>query len=64
MLETHAQEPAAVSSKVETWLAQALARSPAASRTSRRDRLIEDLGLDSLAMAELAERIAAHADAS
>ena len=63
MLETHAQERAAVSSEVEPWLAQALAQvSSGIENITPATRLIEDLGLDSLAMAELAEHIAAHAE--
>ncbi|MGZ6228020.1 MAG: AMP-binding protein, partial [Candidatus Binataceae bacterium] len=63
MLETHAQERAAVSSEVEPWLAQALAQvSSGIESITPATRLIEDLGLDSLAMAELAEHIAAHAE--
>jgi long-chain acyl-CoA synthetase len=63
MLETHAQERAAVSSEVEPWLAAALAQvSSGIESITPATRLIEDLGLDSLAMAELAEHIAAHAE--
>ncbi len=63
MLESHAQERAAVSSEVEPWLAQALAQvSSGIESITPATRLIEDLGLDSLAMAELAEHIAAHAE--
>jgi long-chain acyl-CoA synthetase len=63
MLETHAQERAAVNSEVEPWLAQALAQvSSGIENITPATRLIEDLGLDSLAMAELAEHIAAHAE--
>ncbi len=63
MLETHAQERAAVSSEVEPWLPQALAQvSSGTESITPATRLIEDLGLDSLAMAELAEHIAAHAE--
>ena len=63
MLESHAQERAAVSSEVEPWLAQALAQvSSGIESITPATRLIEDLGLDSLAMAELAEHIAVHAE--
>jgi long-chain acyl-CoA synthetase len=63
MLESHAQESAALSSEVEPWLAQALAQvSSGIENITPATRLIEDLGLDSLAMAELAEHIAAHAE--
>src|SRR5208282_4816460 len=52
MLETHAQERAAVSSEVEPWIAQALAQvSSGTESITPATRLIEDLGLDSLAMA-------------
>ncbi|HZZ08398.1 MAG TPA: AMP-binding protein [Candidatus Binataceae bacterium] len=62
-LESHAQESAALSSEVEPWLAQALAQvSSGIENITPATRLIEDLGLDSLAMAELAEHIAAHAE--
>ena len=62
MLETHAQERAAVSAEVEPWLAQALAQVASGTESiTPATRLIEDLGLDSLALAELAEHIAAHA---
>ncbi|HZO80100.1 MAG TPA: AMP-binding protein [Candidatus Binataceae bacterium] len=62
MLQSHAQERAAVSAEVEPWLAQALAQvSIGADTITPATRLIEDLGLDSLALAELAEHIAAHA---
>src|SRR5271155_2390153 len=63
MLQSHAQERAAVSSEIEPWLAQALAQvSSGIESINPATRLIEDLGLDSLAMAELAEHIAAHAE--
>jgi long-chain acyl-CoA synthetase len=63
MLESHAQESAALSSEVEPWLAQALAQvSSGIENITPATRLIEDLGLDSLAMAELAEHIAVHAE--
>ncbi|HLK85821.1 MAG TPA: AMP-binding protein [Candidatus Binataceae bacterium] len=63
MLQARAQEHAAVSAEVEPWLAQALAQvSSGIESITPATRLIEDLGLDSLAMAELAEHIAAHAE--
>ncbi|HKF29541.1 MAG TPA: AMP-binding protein, partial [Candidatus Binataceae bacterium] len=50
------------SAEIEPWLAQALAQvSSDAINLTPATRLIEDLGLDSLAMAELAEHIAEHA---
>ncbi|MGC1343179.1 MAG: AMP-binding protein, partial [Candidatus Binataceae bacterium] len=53
---------AAHSSEVEPWLAQALAQvSSERIAINPATRLIEDLGLDSLAMAELGEHIAEHA---
>ena len=53
---------AARSSEVEPWLAQALAQvSSERIAINPATRLIEDLGLDSLAMAELGEHIAEHA---
>ncbi len=63
MLESTAEQSAAASSaEIEPWLAQALAQvSTEATMITPATRLIEDLGLDSLAMAELAEHIAEHA---
>ncbi|MHB8383608.1 MAG: AMP-binding protein, partial [Candidatus Binataceae bacterium] len=53
---------AAHSAEVEPWLAQALAQvSSERIAINPATRLIEDLGLDSLAMAELGEHIAEHA---
>jgi long-chain acyl-CoA synthetase len=53
---------AAHSADVEPWLAQALAQvSSERIAINPATRLIEDLGLDSLAMAELGEHIAEHA---
>ena len=49
------------SAEIEPWLAEALAMvSSEAVRISPATRLIEDLGLDSLALAELGERIGLH----
>ena len=63
MLKAHAQESATVNGEVEPWLAEALAQVSTGTETiTPATRLIEDLGLDSLAMAELAERIATHGD--
>ena len=62
MLESRVQESATASSEVESWLGQALAQvSSGIESITPATRLIEDLGLDSLAMAELAEHIASHA---
>jgi long-chain acyl-CoA synthetase len=62
MIESHEEARAIVSTEVESWLAQALVQvtngSPSISPATR---LIEDLGLDSLALAELAEQIAVKA---
>jgi long-chain acyl-CoA synthetase len=53
---------AAHSAEIEPWLAQALAQVSSEQITiTPATRLIEDLGLDSLAMAELGEHIAEHA---
>jgi long-chain acyl-CoA synthetase len=63
MLESTADQlVVANSAEIEPWLAQALAQvSSDAVNLTPATRLIEDLGLDSLAMAELAEHIAQHA---
>jgi long-chain acyl-CoA synthetase len=63
MLQSTADQPLiANSAEIEPWLAQALAQvSSDAVNLTPATRLIEDLGLDSLAMAELAEHIAEHA---
>ncbi len=63
MLEASAEQaPVTASAEIEPWLAQALAQvSSEAVDVGPATRLIEDLGLDSLAMAELAEHIAEHA---
>jgi long-chain acyl-CoA synthetase len=59
MVESHAQERAAISTEVEPWLAQALTQvAGGAVNIAPATRLIEDLGLDSLALAELGEHIA------
>ncbi|HKV55133.1 MAG TPA: AMP-binding protein, partial [Candidatus Binataceae bacterium] len=59
MLESHAGERATVSTEIEPWLAQALAQVVSdVGAISPATRLIEDLGLDSLALAELVEHIA------
>ena len=59
MIESHDDARAIVSTEVESWLAQALAQvTNGALSISPATRLIEDLGLDSLALAELAEQIA------
>ena len=62
MLESHAEERATVSGEVEPWLAQVLAQvASGAPSITPATRLIEDLGLDSLALAELGEHIATKA---
>jgi long-chain acyl-CoA synthetase len=63
MLEATADSPSiSASGEIEPWLAQALAQVTSESANiTPATRLIEDLGLDSLAMAELAEHIAEHA---
>jgi long-chain acyl-CoA synthetase len=63
MLQSTADQPLiANSAEIEPWLAQALAQvSSDAVNLTPATRLIEDLGLDSLAMAELAEHITEHA---
>jgi long-chain acyl-CoA synthetase len=54
--------PAPHSAEIEPWLAQALAQvSSERIAITPATRLIEDLGLDSLAVAELGEHIAEHA---
>ncbi|MGO9605904.1 MAG: AMP-binding protein [Candidatus Binataceae bacterium] len=62
MLESGADQKSTGGAEVEPWLAQALAQvSTEAITIGPATRLIEDLGLDSLAMAELAEHIAEYA---
>jgi len=64
MLDAASLENAAAthSAEIEPWLAQALAQVSSEQITiTPATRLIEDLGLDSLAMAELGEHIAEHA---
>ncbi len=59
MLESHMAEATAVGTEVEPWLVHALAQVAGdAGSISPGTRLIEDLGLDSLALAELSEQIA------
>jgi long-chain acyl-CoA synthetase len=61
LLEARAEEQVAASAEVEKWLAHAIAQvSNDATRITPATRLIEDLGLDSLALAELAEHIGEH----
>ena len=58
MVASHDEARATVSLEVEPWLAEALAQVANGSpNISPATRLIEDLGLDSLALAELAEHI-------
>jgi long-chain acyl-CoA synthetase len=62
MLEAVSEEAPAAGAEIEPWLAQALAAvSSERVNVTPATRLIEDLGLDSLAMAELGEHIARHA---
>jgi long-chain acyl-CoA synthetase len=57
-----ANDPAAANREVAPWIAQALAWvAPELVAITPATRLIEDLGLDSLAMAELGEHLAEHA---
>ncbi len=59
MVDSDERERGAVSAEVEPWLAQALAQvASGGAEITPATRLIEDLGLDSLALAELAEHIA------
>jgi len=59
MLGSHIGERDAASTEIEPWLMHALAQVAADVETiSPATHLIEDLGLDSLALAELAEQIA------
>ncbi|HLW72393.1 MAG TPA: AMP-binding protein [Candidatus Binataceae bacterium] len=62
MLRSDAGERATVSEEITPWLAQALQQvASGAPDLTPATRLTEDLGLDSLALAELAEHIAAKA---
>ncbi|MGH8011236.1 MAG: AMP-binding protein, partial [Candidatus Binataceae bacterium] len=59
MVERSVSEQATVSAEIEPWLAQALGQVTSGSVSiTPATRLIEDLGLDSLALAELGEHIA------
>ena len=61
MLQARTEEQVAASAEVEKWLAHAIAQvSNEVARITPATRLIEDLGLDSLALAELAEHIGEH----
>jgi long-chain acyl-CoA synthetase len=63
MLRSHTDEPTAPNTEIDPWLMHALAQVAAGIETlSPATRLIEDLGLDSLALAELAEEIAIKSD--
>jgi long-chain acyl-CoA synthetase len=60
MVGRHMAESSSAGTEVEPWLAHALAQvAGEAGSISPGTRLIEDLGLDSLALAELSEQIAA-----
>ncbi|HEY6418848.1 MAG TPA: AMP-binding protein [Candidatus Binataceae bacterium] len=62
MLESRPEQSASASAEVEPWLAETLtAVSSEPVAITPTTRLIEDLGLDSLAMAELGEHIAVRA---
>jgi long-chain acyl-CoA synthetase len=62
MLETDAAAAPAANGDVAGWLAEALAQVASEPvEITPATRLIEDLGLDSLALAELSERIGEHA---
>jgi long-chain acyl-CoA synthetase len=59
MVESHGAPRATIDTEVEPWLAEALEQvASGAANIDPATRLIEDLGLDSLALAELAEQIA------
>jgi long-chain acyl-CoA synthetase len=59
MVQSHDDAPRAIATEVEQWLADALAQvASGGPHITPATRLIEDLGLDSLALAELAEHIA------
>ena len=61
MLDARAEDLASASAEVEQWLAHAIAQvSSERILITPATRLIEDLGLDSLALAELAEHIGEH----
>ncbi len=62
MVESHGGSHATTDTEVEPWLAEALEQvSSGSASVNPATRLIEDLGLDSLALAELAEQIATKA---
>ncbi len=58
MLQGDPARKAAVSGDIEPWLSDALAQVAGAQDITLATRLVEDLGLDSLALAELGEHIA------
>jgi long-chain acyl-CoA synthetase len=59
MVENYGAVRAAINTEVEPWLAEALEQvANGVANVNPATRLIEDLGLDSLALAELAEQIA------
>ena len=61
MLDARPEQQISSGAEVEQWLAQAIAQvSSESMRVTPATRLIEDLGLDSLALAELAEHIGEH----
>src|SRR6202011_4560551 len=61
MLDARAEDQVAGGAEVDKWLAHAIAQvSNEVTHITPATRLIEDLGLDSLALAELAEHIGEH----
>ncbi len=59
VLRRHTGEPMATTEEIAPWLAEALRQvASGADEITPATRLIEDLGLDSLALAELAEHVA------
>jgi long-chain acyl-CoA synthetase len=59
LVESHDAEAPSISTEIEPWIAQTLAQvASGAPPITPATRLIEDLGLDSLALAELGEHIA------
>ncbi|HTT75141.1 MAG TPA: AMP-binding protein [Candidatus Binataceae bacterium] len=59
MVQSHGEAPSLSATEVEPWLVDALTQvASGGPQVTTATRLIEDLGLDSLALAELAEHIA------
>ncbi len=61
LIHGDAAKPAAGSGEVENWLSDALTQVSGAQDVTPATRLVEDLGLDSLALAELSEHLAERA---